>query len=314
MGYFPNYKYFFESSYPILMKRRTAVGTLSQAVTLSLFAMSNRFAFAEELAGPGLIQHSACRWCYQDIPFEDLVKAGKKMGLQSIELTGPSEWEILKKYGMTCAMGWAEGGNWGKGLGLTSGFNNPANHDNLMAVYEDLIPRAAKAGIPSVICFSGNRNGLDDETGLEHCKKGLQKVVRIAETHKVNLVMELLNSKVDHKDYQCDHTAWGVELCKRVGSDRFKLLYDIYHMQIMEGDVIRTIRDNIQYIVHFHTGGVPGRHEIDNTQELFYPAIMKAIAETGYKGFVGQEFIPTAKDQTGKFAALEKAVKTCTLT
>ena len=297
------------------MSSRRSVLKKMALSTLSMPLLS-RFAKAENNLGgnlAGKINHSACRWCYSNIPFEELVKAGKKIGLQSIELTGPSEWEILKKYDMTCAIGWAEGGNWGNGLGLTSGFNDPKNHDNLFKVYEDLIPKAAKAGIKNIICFSGNRNGMDDETGLKNCKTGLQKVLPIAEKYKVNVVMELLNSKIDHKDYQCDHTKWGVELCKMTGSEAFKLLYDIYHMQIMEGDVIRTIRESHTYIAHYHTGGVPGRHEIDESQELYYPSIMHAIVETGYKGFVGQEFIPTPKDTAGQLASLTKAVKICNI-
>jgi hydroxypyruvate isomerase len=297
------------------VSRRSALKKISTTALMTTLAgtLPFRFAQAEDQLGSikGKINHSACRWCYSDIPFEELVKAGKKIGLQSIELTGPSEWEILKKYGMTCAIGWAEGGNWGNGLGLTSGFNNPQNHDKLLKVYEDLIPKAAAAGIKNVICFSGNRNGMDDETGLKNCKTGLEAVMKVAEKYKVNMVMELLNSKIDHKDYQCDHTKWGVELCKMLGSENFKLLYDIYHMQIMEGDVIRTIKESHKYIAHYHTGGVPGRHEIDETQELYYPAIMKAIVETGYTGFVGQEFIPSPKDTPGKLASLTKAVKIC---
>ena len=297
------------------MDRRSVIKKVSQTMMLTSLAsvFPYRFASAEEAMDPqtkGKIKHSTCRWCYGDIPFEELVMAGKKIGLQSIELTGPSEWEILKKHGMTSAMGWPEGGNWGDGLGLTSGYNNPQNHERLNKVLEDLIPKAAKAGVKNLICFSGNRNGLDSETGLKNCKEGLQKIIPLAEKHKVNLVIELLNSKIDHKDYQCDHTAWAVELCKMVGSENFKCLYDIYHMQIMEGDVIRTIKENIKYIAHFHTGGVPGRNEIDDTQELFYPAIMKAIAETGYNGFVGQEFIPKRKD---KLESLAQGVKICTV-
>jgi len=297
------------------MNRRSVIKKVSQTMMLSSVAslLPYRFASAEEALDAtikGKINHSTCRWCYNDIPFEELVIAGKKMGLQSIELTGPKEWEILKKHGMTSAMGWPEGGNWGEGLGISGGFNNPIYHERLIKIFEDLIPKAANAGIKNVICFSGNRNGIDDETGLKNCKEGLQKVIKIAEKHKVTLAMELLNSKVDHKDYQCDHTAWVVELCKMVGSENFKCLYDIYHMQIMEGDIIRTIRDNIKYIAHFHTGGVPGRNEIDETQELFYPAIMRAIVETGYDGFVGQEFIPKRKD---KLKSLEQGVKICTV-
>jgi hydroxypyruvate isomerase len=225
--------------------------------------------------------------------------------MQSLELTGPAEWEILKKYDLTSAMGW---GDYPKGMGLPNFFNKVQNHDQLVAFYEDLIPKAASAGVKNVICFSGNRDGLSDEQGLINCKKGLQRIMKTAEKHNVTVSMELLNSKVNHKDYQCDHTEWGAVLCEMVGSDKFKLLYDIYHMQIMEGDVIATIKKNYQYISHYHTGGVPGRNEIDDTQELYYPAIMKAIVDTGYKGFVGQEFIPA---KTDKIASLKQGVLIC---
>ena len=234
----------------------------------------------------GNVNHSVCRWCYSKIEFEDLCKAAKEIGLQSVELTGPEEWPILKKYGLTSAM------PWGAGKGIVEGFNDPKLHDELVASYEAIFPKAAAAGLDKIICFSGNRHGMDDEQGLENCAIGLKRLMKSAEKHKVTMSMELLNSKVNHPDYMCDHTNWGVELCKRVGSENFKLLYDIYHMQIMEGDVIRTIKDNHQYINHYHTGGVPGRNEIDDSQELYYPAIMKAILATGYKGYLGQEFIP----------------------
>lgn len=250
----------------------------------------------------GNIKHSVCRWPYSDIPFEDLCKAAKEIGIESIELTGIDEWPILKKYGLTCAIAW------GCDLGIAKGFNDPANHAELLKRYTEYIPKVAKAGLNNLICFSGNRAGISDEQGLENCAKGLMPIIPIAEKHKVTLTMELLNSKIDHADYQCDHTAWGVALCKKVGSDRFKLLYDIYHMQIMEGDIIRTIRENIQYISHFHTGGNPGRNEIDETQELNYPAIMKAIVDTGYKGYVGQEFIPK---NPNKVESLKKGVLIC---
>ena len=174
-----------------------------------------------------------------------------------------------------------------------------------------MIPLLAKAGYKNLICFSGSRRGIDDETGWNNCAEGLKQIMGLAEKNKVEIVMELLNSKVNHKDYQCDRTAWGVELCKRTGSENFKLLYDIYHMQIDEGDVIRTIKDNHQYISHYHTGGVPGRNEIDETQELYYPAIMKAIVDLGFKGYVAQEFIPTQKTNEEKLVSLEKGIKIC---
>ncbi len=250
----------------------------------------------------GNINHSACRWCYQSIPLEELVLAGKNIGLKSIELLGPDEWAVAIKHGLTCAMGYATD------LGLNKGFNDPSLHEKFLKDYTANIPKAADAGLKNLICFSGNANGLSSEKGLENCARGLEPVLKVAQKYNITITMELLNSKVDHKDYQCDRTAWGVQLCEKLGSANFKLLYDIYHMQIMEGDVIATIKKNIQYISHFHTGGVPGRHEIDETQELNYPAIMKAIAETGFKGFVAQEFIPSKAD---KLASLKQGVEIC---
>ncbi len=233
------------------------------------------------------INQSACRWCYRDISLEDLCAAGKDMGLKSIELLGPEEWEVAIKYGLTCAM------SNGSSMGIPNGFNDPANHEQLQKEFIDLIPQAVDHGLERIICFSGNRNGMSDEIGLKNCVEGLKPVMEVAEKHNIFIVMELLNSKVNHPDYQCDHTEWGVALCDALGSDKFKLLYDIYHMQIMEGDIIATINKYHSYIAHYHTGGVPGRNEINSSQELNYPAIMKAILETGYTGYVGQEFIPT---------------------
>lgn len=249
------------------------------------------------------IKHSVCKWCYGKIPLEEFCKSVKEIGIQSVELLGPKEWPILQKHGLYCAL------PHGAGKGIEKGFNDPVHHDELVRSYEEVIPMVAKAGYNTLICFSGNRNGISDEEGIVNCEKGLKRLMSVAEKHKVTLIMELLNSKIDHKDYQCDHTAWGAELCRRVGSERLKLLYDIYHMQIMEGDVIRNIRENIQYIGHFHTGGVPGRNEIDESQELFYPAIMRAIADTGYSGYVGQEFIPK-KDW---YQSLKQGVEICSV-
>jgi hydroxypyruvate isomerase len=289
--------------------RRNALQGLGLAsATLLTSSLSNRIEAADnqmDTTLKGRINHSACRWCYSSIPFEDLCKSAKEIGMKSLELTGPAEWEILKKYDLTSAMGW---GDYPKGMGLNNFFNKVQNHDQLVAFYEDLIPKAAKAGVNNIICFSGNREGISEEQGLINCKKGLQQIMKTAEKHNVTVSMELLNSKKDHKDYQCDHTEWGAVLCEMVGSDKFKLLYDIYHMQIMEGDVIATIKKNYQYISHYHTGGVPGRHEINDSQELYYPAIMKAIVDTGYKGFVGQEFIPANAD---KIASLKEGVLIC---
>jgi hydroxypyruvate isomerase len=295
------------NSYKQNSSRRSALKKMvgTAAVAVAGASLAHRVSAAEAALESGLkgkVNHSVCRWCYADIPLEDLCKAAKDIGLASIELVGPDEWPTLKKYGLTSAL------PWGAGKGIVEGFNNPALHDELIKSYESVIPKVAAAGFNQIICFSGNRNGLDDEKGIENCAVGLQKLMPIAEKYKVTMVMELLNSKVNHKDYQCDHTEWGVALCDKVGSDSFKLLYDIYHMQIMEGDVIDTIKKYSKYISHYHTGGVPGRHEIDETQELNYPAIMKAILETGFKGHVAQEFIPARPD---KIASLKQGVQIC---
>src|SRR5690349_22264651 len=286
--------------------RRNAIKKMAVASgAMAGLSMSHRIEAAEaELSTDlkGKVNHSVCRWCYNDIPLEDLCRAAKKIGLTSIELTGPDEWPVLKKYGLTSAM------PNGAGMGIEKGFNDPRYHDDLVASFESVIPKAANAGLKQIICFSGNRNGLDDEKGIENCAIGLKRLMPLAEKHKVTVVMELLNSKVNHKDYQCDKTPWGAALVERVGSEYFKLLYDIYHMQIMEGDVIATIRKYHPYIAHYHTGGVPGRNEIDDTQELNYPAIMKAILETGFKGYVAQEFIPKRPD---KIASLSQGVHIC---
>ena len=250
----------------------------------------------------GNINHSVCRWCYGKIELEDLCKAAREMGLKGIDLLNPPEWQTAIDHGLEVSL------SFGSPLGITKGFNDPALHDQLLKDYQDLIPKAADLGLKRIIVFSGNRNGLDDQSGVENCAKGLDPVVRLAEKHNITLVMELLNSKLDHADYQCDRTPWGVDLVKKVGSERFKLLYDIYHMQIMEGDVIRTIRDYQDYIDHYHTGGVPGRNEINETQELYYPAIMQAIVETGFTGFVAQEFIPKGPDP---LASLKEGVSIC---
>jgi len=250
------------------------------------------------MALKGNIRHSVCPWCYA-MPLEDLIVAAKDIGITSVELLTPEQWPLVAKHGLTCAMAHATP------LGLETGFNDLSLHAQLLKDYSLNIPKAADAGLQNVICFSGNRNGLSDAQGLENCARGLEPILKIAARHNITVCMELLNSRVDHKDYQCDHTAWGVALCEKLGSENFKLLYDIYHMQIMEGDVIATIRQNKKYIAHYHTGGVPGRHEIDTTQELYYPAIMEAIVATGYKGFVAQEFIPVKDPLTSLRAAVQ---------
>jgi hydroxypyruvate isomerase len=250
----------------------------------------------------GRIRHSVCRWCYKDISLDTLCQAAKRMGLQSVEILPLSDLPVLKKYGLINAMVTGVPGDIQKGL------NRVENHDAIAAFFEKTIPLAAAAGCPNLICFSGNRQGMSDEQGLDNCAAGLKRFLALAEKNHVTVCMELLNSKVDHLDYMGDHTAWGVELCRRAGSQRFRLLYDIYHMQIMEGDVIHTIQTHHPYIGHYHTGGVPGRHEIDGTQELCYPAIMKAILGTGFKGCVAQEFVPRGPDP---LASLEKCVRIC---
>jgi hydroxypyruvate isomerase len=254
----------------------------------ALTALSAPFAHvrAEEPSSPrGNIKQSVCRWCYGKIPLEKLTAEAKRIGFKSIELLTPQEVPTVKAAGLTCAM-------LSGACTIPDGFNETKNHERLEKSTREHVEYAADNGLPNVIVFSGNRRGMSDEEGLENCAAGLKRVVGFAEEKNVTICMELLNSKVDHHDYMCDHTSWGVALAKKVSSPRFKLLYDIYHMQIMEGDVIRTIRDNKDYIGHYHTGGNPGRHEIDETQELTYPAIVKAILDTGYKGYLGQEFIP----------------------
>jgi hydroxypyruvate isomerase len=249
----------------------------------------------------GNIRHSVSQWCYGDIPLDNFAEECKKMGIESIELLSEKDWSAVKKHGLTCAVGYATD------FGISKGFNRLENHDKLISDFSAMIPKAAAAGVPNLICFSGNREGQPDDEGMINCAKGLRKLMPLAEKHGVTILMELLNS-YGHADYQCDKTSWGSALCEMVGSERFKLLYDIFHMQIMEGNIIDTIRKYYPYIGHYHTGGVPGRHELDETQELYYPAIMKAIVATGYKGFVGHEFVPAAEN---KLESLRKCVGIC---
>ena len=264
-------------------------------------------AAAQPVAGAptGRYRHSACRWCYPKLSLDDLCVAGKEIGLASIELLTVEELPTLAKYDLKCAMVFGVPG------GITHGLNRREHHDAIVAFMEKAIPATADAGHPAVICFSGNREGQSDEEGLEICAEGLARLTPIAEKYGVNLSMELLNSKVNHPDYQCDNSAWGVALCEKVGSPRFGLLYDIYHMQIMEGDLIRTIRDHHQWFNHYHTGGNPGRNELDGLyQEINYPAVMRALAEVGYAGYVGQEFVPAEDDP---LASLRRAVALCSV-
>ncbi|HWC76697.1 MAG TPA: TIM barrel protein, partial [Blastocatellia bacterium] len=235
----------------------------------------------------GRLKQSVARWCYNKIPLPEFCKAVADMGLPAIDLLDEKEWEVAAQYGLICSLGWRTGGG-----GIPDGLNNKANHDAIIKGLERSLPLAAKAKVPNLIAFFGNRKGIPDAEAADNCILGLNRIKKAAEDTGVNVVVELLNSKVDHKDYHGDHTPFGVRIIKAVDSPRVKLLYDIYHMQIMEGDVIRTIRDNIKYIGHFHTGGVPGRNELDDTQELNWRTVCKAILDTGFTGYVAHEFVP----------------------
>jgi hydroxypyruvate isomerase len=282
------------------LSRRSALLTTAAAAAASL---AHRLDAADTASGlKGHINHSVCKWCYDKVKLEDLAKFAKELGMSSIELLEVKDIPTVNKYGLTCAMVSGVPG------GITQGLNRFENHDKMVEWFAATAPEVVKVGCQNVICFSGNRKGQADEEGLKNCAAGIKRLLPIAEKHGLTLVMELLNSKVNHADYQCDTSKWGVALCEAVGSERFKLLYDIYHMQIMEGDVIATIKKHHKWFAHYHTGGVPGRNEIDDSQELFYPAIMKAIAETGFKGHVAQEFIPKRADV---LASLKQGVTIC---
>lgn len=253
-----------------------------------------------KMAVKGRLKQSVCKWCYGSIPLDEFCQKVKPLGIQAIDLLGENDWATVKKHGLVVSVANGPGG-------IPDGWNRIENHDGLVKGAERLLPLVKQAGIPNMIVFSGNRRGISDTEGLENCAKGLKRITPLAEQLGVTVIMELLNSKRDHKDYQCDKTPWGVELCKRVASERFKLLYDIYHMQIDEGDVIKTIQDNHAFIAHYHTGGVPGRNEIDETQELNYARIAQAIVDTGFTGYFAHEFIP----QRDPIASLGQAVQIC---
>ena len=288
------------------MTRRKAIK--SAALTLGAASISSALGATEAAdkltGGTYETNHSACKWCYNDVPLEELCERGQDIGLKSIELLTIKDWPTLKKYGMTCAMGTLDG------FSIENGWNEPKNWDNLRKIYTKAIKDAADHGIENMIVMSGNRRRISDLDGMVNCAKGLRPMVKLAEEAGITLQMELLNSKVDHADYMCDRTEWGVALGEMIGSPNFQLLYDIYHMQIMEGDVIDTIKKYHKYIGHYHTGGVPGRNEINDSQELNYPAIIRAIHETGFTGFVAQEFIPTYND---KIKALEEGINICSV-
>lgn len=282
------------------MTRREAVGALG-ALAVARLPGDLRMPLAENAArsdASGRLKHSVSRWCYGKIPLDDLCIAAKAIGYKAIDLLDEKDWATPAKHGLTCAMA--------NGFGqIPVGFNTVAHHDKLVADAALMIPKAAAAGVPNIVCFSGNRKGTSDADGIANCITGLKRVTPIAEQLGVTLCLELLNSKVDHRDYHADHTAWAVQVVQGVASPHLKLLYDIYHMQIMEGDIIATIRKNFQHIAHFHTGGVPGRNEIDDSQELNYRSVMNAIADLGYTGFVAQEFVPKRDPLTSLRQAFE---------
>jgi hydroxypyruvate isomerase len=287
--------------------RRTVLKNMAAgAVSAAVAALPGSKALASinnDRSLKGNINHSVSKWTFNYLSLDELCLAVKAIGFNAIDLTKPNEWPIMQKHGIYASMCYTAGDN-----NLNKGLNNPIYHEQLIKEYLDTIPIMAKAGYKNLICFTGQRLGMDDETGMKNCMTALSKILPVAEKYGITMVMELLNSKIDHKDYMNDHVEWGAELCKRVSSDNFKLLFDIYHMQIQQGDIIRNIKTYHQYIAHYHTGGVPGRHEINNSQELYYPAVMKAIVETGYKGYVAQEFVPTYPN---KLDSLREAISIC---
>lgn len=285
---------------PTLSRRRLIQGTV--AGTVAAYASQTALSQSDApIQRKGRIRQSVCRWCYQKTSLEDLCAYSAHIGLKAVDLLNPDEYEIPGRYGLVCSMGYAGGGN------IPNGLNRIENHDKIEAAFRQNIPLAAKAGVPNVITFSGNRNGMSDEEGARNTVIGLNRLKKIAEDHNVTICMELLNSKVNHKDYMCDHTAWGANVMQQVNSPNVKLLYDAYHMQIMEGDLISTIQENIRWIGHFHTGGVPGRHELDDTQEVQWDGLMRGILATGFKGYVAHEFQPVRDP----FTSLRQAVDLC---
>jgi hydroxypyruvate isomerase len=290
-----------EKRFQMKLDRRTALKHSAAVLGAAWLVARAPFANAEPVVRRGRLKQSVSRWPYAKIPLPEFARAVADMGLTAIDLLEEPDWAAIKGFGLTCSMGYAGAGS------IPMGLNDRANHDGIVQALETVIPRAARAGVPNLITFFGNRNGRSDDEAIENCVIGLNRVKRVAESEGVTICVELLNSKVNHKDYQGDHTWFGVDVMKRVASPRVKLLYDIYHMQIMEGDVIRTIRDNHELIGHFHTGGVPGRHELDDTQELNWAAICTAIVETGFQGFLAHEFVPTRDPLT----SLREAVALC---
>ena len=288
--------------------KNTALTTSALLLGKASFSNPTPDISTQQLSPKGTFKHSVSHWCYNNVPFETLCATVKGFGMHSIELTGPDEWEIMQDYGLTCAIGWDK---YPEGVNLNNFYANPDNHEALELYFRNLIPKAVKYGVKNLIVLSGQRHGRTDYQNLINCKNGIQRIIGLAEDNGITISMEYLNSKVDHPDHQFDNMEWGVALCEMIDSPNFKILYDIYHAQIMEGDVVATIRKYHQYISHYHTAGVPGRHEIEENQELNYRYIMNEIHKTGYTGFIGQEFIPTGETQEERLAALERAVKIC---
>ena len=287
--------------------RREALVATAGVLGAAALKLPTDGAYGSWLPAAGRLKQSVSRWCYSQIALPELCIAAKRIGLAGIDLLARDEWSVVGDHGLVCSMGYPYPKD--RDGFIATGFNDPANHRLLLGELEDAIPLAAKAGVPNVIAMFGNRKGRSDAEGISNCVTGLKKIAPLAEQHGVTVCVELLNSKVDHHDYQGDHTSFGGAVIDGVGSPRVKLLYDIYHMQTMEGDVIRTIRENAGRIGHFHTGGVPGRHELDDTQELDYRGIARAIADTGFAGYVAHEFVPSRDPLT----SLAEAVNTCTV-
>ncbi len=271
------------------------------AATAAALAATPLLAATPKAVTRGRLRQSVSRWCYDAIPARDFYRAVADMGLPAVDLLEEPEWSVVREYGLVCSMGYGGGGT------IADGLNDPAHHEAIVSGLTASIPRAAKAGVPNLITFFGNRRGRPEAEAIDNCVTALNRLKHPAEDHGVTICVELLNSKVDHKDYQGDHTAFGVAVVKAVGSPRVKLLSDLYHMQIMEGDVIRTLRENKEWIGHYHTGGVPGRHELDETQELNWRTVCRAIADTGFTGYVAHEFVPTRDPLT----SLREAVALC---
>jgi hydroxypyruvate isomerase len=281
--------------------RREALTTGGLVFAASALASGSQAQPSGPAVTRGRLKQSVSRWCYSKIPMPEFCKAVKGMGLTAIDLLEEPDWTVVRDFGLICSMAYAGGGT------IADGLNVKANHDAIVKNFEEKIPKAAKLGIPNVITFFGNRRGMSDAEGTANCIEGLNRVKKIGEDAGVTICVELLNSKVDHKDYMGDHTAFGVAIVKAVNSPRVKLLYDAYHMQIMEGDLIRTLRANKEWIAHVHTGGVPGRHELDDTQEVTWKAIASTLVDMGFTGYMAHEFVPTRDPLT----SLREAVVLC---